>query len=239
MPKDLVGGIETMFRDCPDEPRLPEQPAPVLIHRSRRQRESVQAGRVATRRAASRLLAELVALGHEDEVHGKRLAAWSGRLARELGLASERVLDIETGALLHNVGYLRLRAIAFQRPGPLTAGERFELHRHPAIGGRILQSIPGLHRAIPLVTSHHERYDGGGYPQRSRGSEIPIDGRIFHLVDAYEAMTSERPYRARKTDAHARTAIADAVGSQFDPVVQWAFASIPAATWLDVARSAR
>ncbi len=202
-------------------------------------RDPSKAARLEARKAAAGLLEQFAALGHEDVAHCERVAAWSRRLARELSLPSERVLDIELGALLHDVGYVRLRAIDFQRRGRLNAGELFELHRHPAIGARLLKDVPALHRAIPLTASHHERYDGTGYPEGLRGDDIPIDGRIFHLVDAYDAMTRERPHRGQMTDAAARGEIERSVGSQFDPVVHLAFHCIEPAEWLDLVRDFR
>ena len=202
-------------------------------------REPARHARLAARKAAAGLLRAFVARGQEDEAHCERLASWSRRLARELGLSAERVLDIELGALLHDVGYISLRGIEFTREGPLTAGEEFELRRHPDLGVAHLREIPALHRAMPLVAAHHERFDGTGYPRALRGTENPIDARIFWLVDAYDAMTSERSYHPRLTDAEARDEIERGVGSQFDPVVFAAFDSIDPIEWMAVARNVR
>ena len=125
----------------------------------------------------------------------------------------------------------------FARKGPLNAGEWFELRRHSELGVALLQNIPALRRAMPLVQSHHERFDGTGYPHGRKGNEIPIDARIFHLVDAYEAMTSDRPYHARLSDQDARTEVERRVGAYFDPVVHAAFDCIDPSEWRELAAS--
>jgi HD-GYP domain-containing protein (c-di-GMP phosphodiesterase class II) len=201
--------------------------------------EPAKVARLEARTAAAGLLNQFLALGREDGAHCERVASWSRRLARELGLSAERVLDVELGALLHNVGYLKLRRIDFARKGKLSAGEILELHRHPQLGAMLLQEVLPLRRAIPLVAAHHERYDGGGYPHGWRGTEIPIEARIFHLVDAYEAMTRDRPHRAAVSDSEARVKIEGLAGTQFDPIVHAAFRGIDPADWADLARGLR
>jgi HD-GYP domain-containing protein (c-di-GMP phosphodiesterase class II) len=203
--------------------------------------EPAKVARIEARRAAACLLNLFLALGHEEEAHCERVASWSRRLARELGLSAERVLDVELGALLHNVGYLKLRRIDFARNGTgrLNAGEIVELHRHPQLGAMLLQEFPPLHRAIPLVAAHHERYDGSGYPHGWRGTEIVIEARIFHLVAAYAAITRERPHRIAVSDAEARAKLEGLVGTQLDPIVHAAFRGIDPADWANLALDLR
>jgi HD-GYP domain-containing protein (c-di-GMP phosphodiesterase class II) len=199
---------------------------------------SGEAGRLARRKAreaAARLLRTFVAGGLESEAHCERVAAWSRRLARELGLPPDRVLDIELGALVHDVGYIGLPDLDLHKKEPLTPFEVFELRRHPQIGVGILRHIPVLCRAIPLVESHHERFDGTGYPHSKGGSAIPIDGRIFRLVDTYESLTTGSHVLPRMSDAEARTELGARVGAQLDPAVYAAFSRIDPAEWLDVA----
>jgi putative nucleotidyltransferase with HDIG domain len=187
--------------------------------------------RLQARKAAASIMREFVARGMETESHCERVAIWSRRLARELGLSSERVLDIEIGALLHDVGYVSVASVDFHRDSTLSQADRFELRRHCALGAAVLEKVPVLRRAIPLVLSHHEEFDGSGYPSGARGTAIPIDGRIFHLVDAFESMTSDRPYRARISDEAARAQIESLKGKAFDPLVVAAFHNIDAADW--------
>ena len=163
-----------------------------------------QTARAAARKAAVGLMRRFVACGVEDEAHCERVATWSRRLAKELGLSAERVLDVELGALLHDIGYINLEREHFPKKGPVTADECLQSRRHPELGVALLEPVPVLHRAIPLVASHEEHFDGTGYPRGRKGTEIPISARIFHLVDAYEAMTGARVPGPRMSDAQAR-----------------------------------
>ena len=212
-------------------PRALDVAPPLVARPSFADRPLPTASRDEARGSAGRLLGMFLALGREDEAHCRRIARWSRRLALELRLSEECAEGIEIGALLHDVGYLRLRAIDFERQGPLNAGEVFELHRHPALGARLVEGTPALAGAAALIASHHERFDGTGYPYGLRGEAIPVEGRIVHLVDAYEAMTRDRPRRARITDGEARAEIARGAGAQFDPAVARAFASIDVEEW--------
>jgi putative nucleotidyltransferase with HDIG domain len=193
--------------------------------------EPVQFARVQARRAAGELMRAFVERGYESEAHCERIASWSRRLARELGLSSDRVLDVELGALLHDVGYINLAEIDFHSSSPLTYAELFDLRLHCELGGRILRRIAVLRRAIPAVASHHEEFDGTGYPLGLRGVQIPIDGRIVHLVDAFESLTTDHAHRARVSDEEAREEIAAGIGSKFDPVVWAAFSRIDPVEW--------
>jgi putative nucleotidyltransferase with HDIG domain len=203
-------------------------------------RDPVRYARLEARKAAAGLLSAFVSRGQENLAHCERLATWSRRLAQELGLSTDRVLDVELGALLHDVGYISLRGIEFTRKGPLTAGEEFELRRHPDLGVAHLREIAALHRAMPLVAAHHERFDGTGYPRGLRGTENPIDARIFWLVDTYDALTSDRAYHPRRmTDTEAREEIERGVGTQFDPIVYAAFDYIEPLEWIGLVRNLR
>jgi putative nucleotidyltransferase with HDIG domain len=193
--------------------------------------------RLQARKAAAGLMREFVARGMETEAHCERVAIWARRLARELGLSSERVLDIELGALLHDIGYVSVAQVDFHRDSTLSHADRFELRRHCELGAALLDRIPVLRRAIPLVLSHHEEFGGSGYPSGAVGVAIPIDGRIFHVVDAFESMTSDRPYRARISDDEARAEIASQAGKLYDPVVVAAFKHIDSAEWRSLVKS--
>jgi HD-GYP domain-containing protein (c-di-GMP phosphodiesterase class II) len=193
--------------------------------------EPVRLTRLQARKSAAGLMRAFVSRGLESEAHCERVATWSRRLARELGLQSERVLDVELGALLHDVGYISLDDIDFNKNSPLSYTELFDLRRHCEAGAALLGRIPALRRAIPAVLSHHEEFDGTGYPRGMGGVEIPIDGRIVHLVDAFESMTTDHAYRAKVSDADAREEIARCVGSRFDPVVFAAFSRIDPVEW--------
>jgi response regulator RpfG family c-di-GMP phosphodiesterase len=169
--------------------------------------------------------------GYESEEHCGRVAAWSRRLASELGFSPSRMLDVELGALLHDVGQIGVRDAVLLKPAGLNHDEWEELRKHPDLGVSLLKDVPALNRAIPIVQCHHERRDGKGYPRSLTGNAIPIDARIFQIVDAYDALRTDRPYRKGTSDEGARKIIADAVGPQFDPEVHDAFSKIDTEEW--------
>lgn len=168
---------------------------------------------------------------YETVEHCERVAAWSRRLASAMNLSPSRILDVELGALLHDVGQIGVPDAILLKPGALDAAEWAELKRHPELGVALLKEIPALRRAIPIVQSHHERRDGKGYPRGLTGNAIPLDVRIFQVVDTYDALTSDRPYRKRCSDEEARAEIASNVGPQFDPEVHDAFCAIDPEEW--------
>ena len=186
------------------------------------------------RQLARSIVRALALRDYETELHCERVAAWSRRLAAQLGLLPSRILDVELGALLHDVGKIGVRDAVLLKPGPLDDAEWVEMQRHPDLGVALLSDIPSLKRAIPVVQCHHERRDGKGYPRGLTGNAIPIDARIFQVVDAYDAIVSDRPYRAGRSDAEARVEIARHVGPQFDPDVFDAFATIDTDDWVSV-----
>lgn len=153
------------------------------------------------------------------ENHCSRVADRSLVVARLAGLAQEEVEAIGYGAVLHDVGKIGTNEAVLTKPGALTEDERNEMQRHPIIGAEILRPLR-LGRVVgPIVRGHHERWDGSGYPDGLRGDAIPIGARIVAVVDSYDAMTHDRPYRARMTDAQARAQLVSHRGTQFDPDV--------------------
>ncbi|HEY2515522.1 MAG TPA: HD domain-containing phosphohydrolase [Polyangiaceae bacterium] len=187
--------------------------------------------RAEARRVSARLVRAVAGRGPESEAHCERIAIWSRRLASDLGLPSERVLDIELGGLLHDIGYLTIPSVNLDRRGPLTAEERKTLRWHSEVGAALIDEIPALRRAVSLVAAHHEDYDGRGYPYGLSGTGISIGARILRLVDTYEALTHDRPHRPRLSDRDARLEIARGVGRSFDPLVHAAFSLIDPEVW--------
>ncbi len=186
-------------------------------------------------RGLARSIVRVLAMrNYESEEHCLRVAAWSRRLAAELGFSASRMFDVELGALLHDIGQIGVRDAVLLKPGELDHEEWAELRKHPDLGISLLRDVPALHRAIPIVQCHHERRDGKGYPRGLTGNAIPIDARIFQIVDAYDSLRSDRPYRTAKRDDEARAIIGSAVGPQFDPEVHEAFSKIDASEWMHV-----
>ena len=155
--------------------------------------------------------------------HVERVRAESMRIARRFGLSKEALRYLEFGAVLHDVGKLGIPDAILGKPGPLTPVELETMRHHPTIGRRLLEGIRFLGPALPAVESHHERWDGLGYPRGLSKDAIPLEGRIVAVADAYDAMTSDRPYRLGMSDDAARTNIAEGRGSQFAPDVVDAF----------------
>ena len=124
---------------------------------------------------------------------------------------------VQLGAILHDVGKIGVPDAILLKPGPLTEAETEAMRAHPEIGTKLLSGIDFLQPALPVVRHHHERWDGTGYPEGLRGEDIPVEARIVALCDAFDAMTSDRPYRpAVSIDAACREINACA-GSHFDP----------------------
>jgi len=153
------------------------------------------------------------------EGHSRRVADLSLIVARELGIDGDNLLDIERAGILHDIGKLAVPDAILSKPGPLTPDEWLEMRRHPDVGCDMVRNVPFLGRAAEIIRSHHERFDGAGYPCSLKGEAIPLGARIFAVVDAYDAMTSDRPYRLARSHEEALEEIRHQVGTQFDPVV--------------------
>jgi HD-GYP domain-containing protein (c-di-GMP phosphodiesterase class II) len=158
--------------------------------------------------------------------HSRRVSAYAVAIANEMHLSSEEIAVIREGALLHDVGKIGISDRVLQKPGALS-NEEFELiRRHPLIGRKIIERVEGLAPYVSIVELHHENQDGSGYPWRLAGSGIPLDARIVHVADAYDAMTSDRPYRKGMTPDRALVILRENAGTQFDPEVVAAFARL-------------
>lgn len=150
--------------------------------------------------------------------HLERCRAYGVALMVELGVAGDHP-DAEYGFLLHDTGKIGVPERILSKPGPLTAAEWRVMRTHPVIGYQILQNIPHMTTAAEIVRCHHEMFDGSGYPARLAGEEIPLPARAFSIVDAFDAMTTDRPYRAALGTDHAAAELARMAGTQFDPEV--------------------
>src|SRR3990170_4314038 len=156
--------------------------------------------------------------------HSDRVVELSLELGRGLGLPEERLYHLEWAAFLHDIGKVRVDEGILTKPGPLNADEWGEMQQHPFFSYSILMQVEALREAAEIVYCHHERYDGMGYPRALRGTDIPLEARIFSVADAYDAMVSPRPYRQTLTSEDAVREIISHAGSQFDPQVVAVFA---------------
>jgi HD-GYP domain-containing protein (c-di-GMP phosphodiesterase class II) len=152
--------------------------------------------------------------GHSSEVVG-----WSCALGERLRLSLPDMLELELGALLHDLGKIRLPDEILRKPGPLEPAERELVNRHPVWGAALLERVPGLEPVATVVRFHHERWDGSGYPDGLQNDRIPVASRIVAVCDAYQAMTSTRPYRAALPPAAAASELRARAGTQFDPAL--------------------
>ena len=163
------------------------------------------------------------AIDAKDEVthgHIRRVQTAAVRLARELGVTDEPTLKaIEAAALLHDTGKIAVPEHILNKPGSLTPAEFEKMKLHAPIGAAILSSIDFPYPVVPIVRHHHENWDGTGYPDRLKGADIPIGARILAVVDCFDALTSDRPYRPRMTDEQALAILKDRRGRTYDPAV--------------------
>jgi len=181
------------------------------------------------------VLALSVALDLRDDQtggHAERVASLALALARTAASDLAEDPQLQYGFLLHDVGKIGIPDAILLKPGPLTAAERAMMETHTYLGERIVARVPylgGLARQI--VASHHERWDGTGYPSRLGGNQIPLAARIFALADAWDAMTNDRPYRNAMPIERARQEIEKGTGTQFDPGLVGPFIDLVGRRW--------
>lgn len=170
------------------------------------------------------------AIDAKDQVthgHIRRVQRQTLTLARELGLKEESQLKaLEAAALLHDTGKLVVPEHILNKPGKLSAGEFERMKMHAAAGADILSAISFPYPVVPIVRHHHENWDGSGYPDGLRGTDIPIGARILAVIDCFDALTSDRPYRRRLSDAEAMEILMQRRGSMYDPLVVDTFAAL-------------
>jgi PAS domain S-box-containing protein len=155
----------------------------------------------------------------ETEGHSQRVTGWTLRLASRLGFGDEDLIHIRRGALLHDIGKIGVPDVVLQKPGPLTEEEWDKMRKHPQFAYDMLAPITYLRKAIDIPYCHHEKFDGKGYPRGLKGGEIPLAARIFAVVDTWDGLTSDRPYRKAWPPKKALDYIRGQAGKQFDPYV--------------------
>jgi putative nucleotidyltransferase with HDIG domain len=161
--------------------------------------------------------------------HSFRVSQTSYATAAAMGLSPEQVERVRIGALLHDIGKIGIADRVLQKPGRLTHEEYAIVKQHPVIGRRILEGVQGLAPYLDAVELHHENWDGTGYPKGQSREETPVEARIIHVSDAYDAMTTNRSYRGGMTHAQAIRELFTCAGTQFDPRVVETFAKLPRA----------
>ena len=162
--------------------------------------------------------------------HSERVSTLSVMMGRVMNLGTSELEVLRLGALLHDIGKIGVVDEILRKNGPLTPDEFEQIKRHPGLGARILRQVPFLAPHLPIVELHHERPDGRGYPFGLRGDDIPLDARIVHVADAFDAMTSARAYRAARPASVAFAELEHFSGTQFDPAcVEALIAAMPVA----------
>jgi len=210
--------------------------AGVLVNRERTARLELLE---TTKGALQALVSALDAREEQTERHSLRVSAYANRLGREMGLKGKELETLTIAALLHDVGKIGVSDQILLKAGPLTSDEWEIMKQHPTIGTQILCRIPALIDVAKAVRSHHEHFDGSGYPEGLRGEQTPVAARIFAVVDAFDAMTMKRPYRGEALNYEAACQILRKRSSrQFDPESVEAFLGIPQEEWERLALTA-
>ena len=171
-----------------------------------------------------------MAIDAKDQIthgHIRRVQFYATELARAMGVRDKKeIRAIEEASLLHDMGKLAVPEYILNKPGPLTPAEFEKMKRHASIGAEILSAIEFPYPVVPIVRHHHEHWDGTGYPDDVKGKAIPIGARILSVVDCFDALTSDRPYRPRMPDNQAMQIITDRSGTMYDPEVVTTFTKI-------------
>jgi putative nucleotidyltransferase with HDIG domain len=159
----------------------------------------------------------------ETEGHTVRVAEMATRFARSLGLSEDDLVQMRRGSLLHDIGKMGVPDVILLKPGKLSDAESGIMRKHPGYAFSLLAPIDYLQKAMEVPYCHHEKWDGSGYPRGLKGEQIPIAARIFSVIDVWDALTSDRPYRKAWSKEEALAYILQESGRQFDPEVTQAF----------------
>jgi putative nucleotidyltransferase with HDIG domain len=202
-----------------------------LLYQEQRQTSRELAAAMASKERANlsfaaALVATLDARDRYTAGHSASVATYARDIAGRLGLPAEKQQLAHLAGLVHDIGKIGLPPGLLEKAGPLTVDERRQMEAHPEIGERILRNVEGYEEIADIVRYHHERFDGHGYPDGLLGNDIPLLARVLAVADAYDAMTSDRPYRDAMSSDVARLRLAQGVGTQFDTGVVAAFEAI-------------
>ncbi len=158
--------------------------------------------------------------------HSADVMTFSLQIADALGINTETQHTVAVAALLHDLGKIGVPDIILRKPGRLSEEEFAAIRHHPVMGAVIVKAVPGFEETLDAVRFHHERWDGGGYPEGRRGEETPLIARIMAVADAFSAMTTDRPYRRGMTEEQALAEIIQGSGTQLDPFLAETFVSL-------------
>jgi putative two-component system response regulator len=161
--------------------------------------------------------------GIEEAGHAERVASLTVRLARAMGIDGAELVNLRRGAMLHDIGKLGVPDSILRKAGPLDESEWLVMRQHPACGHQLLTSIPTLQEYGDIPYAHHEWWNGGGYPRGLQERQIPFSARLFAVIDVWDALRAERPYRHRWPEHEVRAYIESEAGAHFDPEVVKAF----------------
>ncbi len=202
----------------------------ILLNESRKQAKQIEAAydelEVTYDRTLAALMSALDARDRETEGHSLRVSQIAGYLGEQMGLDSHQLKALERGSLLHDIGKIGISDSVLHKPGPLDEEEWKVMRRHPDIGKQIVEDIPFLQDTLPVIRYHQERWDGSGYPLGLKDNDIPLLARIFAVADAFDALTSNRPYRQKVSTQEAIQYLKEQSGILFDPEVVNAFNQI-------------
>ncbi len=163
---------------------------------------------------------------HETEGHTRRVTKLSLQLALRMGIKGSEIVNFERGALLHDIGKVGISDLILNKPGPLSEEEWVIMRQHPLYAYQLLSKSKYLIPALDIPYCHHEKWDGSGYPRGLKGEAIPLAARIFAIVDVWDALISDRPYRSAWTQKQALDYIQEQSGIHFDPKVVSAFMTL-------------
>lgn len=202
----------------------------LLLVESRRQAEEIKVAYKMLEATYDQTLASLSsaldARDRETEGHSLRVSQLAVKLGETLGFSAEQLKVLERGSLLHDIGKIGVSDNILHKPGPLNEEEWEIMRQHPDIGAGIVEGIPFLEETLPLIRHHQERWDGTGYPGKLAGEEIPLLARLFAVVDAFDALTSNRPYRQKISEHEALEYMREQAGILFDPQIVAAFGEL-------------
>ena len=240
-PHCLVPAIWRAFERADSRADLPGETGEVAAELGRRARQiesALQQLQHSYDQTLEALVSALDLREQETADHSLRVALYALRLALRLGVPEASLRDLYHGALLHDIGKIGIPDYVLLKPGRLSEAEWQIMRTHARLGGDMLGAISFLSAACDVPLSHHEAWDGSGYPMGTAGAEIPLHARIFAVVDTYDALRSERPYKRAHSHAESVPLLVEAAGSRLDPAIVERFAQEPAESWEQLAASA-